>query len=79
MAALDLIPQLDLVCLDKTGVLTTRDVSVSQIHYMSEMPTATPLGSPDRETVNLTESRVPYVTTSWFSKSSARLTPSIKP
>jgi Ca2+-transporting ATPase len=54
MAALDLIPQLDLVCLDKTGVLTTRDVSVCQIHYMSEMPAATPLGSPDQETVNLT-------------------------
>jgi P-type Ca2+ transporter type 2C len=54
MAALDVIPHLDLVCLDKTGVLTTRDVSVSQIHYMSEMHAAAPLGSPDEETVNLT-------------------------
>ena len=54
MASLDVIPHLDLVCLDKTGVLTTLDVSVRQIYYVSEMPAMTPFGSPDQETVNLT-------------------------
>ncbi len=34
---LDIVSQLDVVCLDKTGVLTTLDIEVGSIHFAGEM------------------------------------------
>jgi Ca2+-transporting ATPase len=36
--SLDSINNLDTVCLDKTGVLTTRDIKVKSIHFANETP-----------------------------------------
>ena len=36
--SLDLINNTDLMCFDKTGVLTTRDIEVTKIHFADETP-----------------------------------------
>jgi Ca2+-transporting ATPase len=36
--SLDCINSIDVVCLDKTGVLTTRDIEVKRIHFADEIP-----------------------------------------
>ena len=38
LAALDIIGDVNLACLDKTGVLTTREIAVRQIHFADEPP-----------------------------------------
>jgi magnesium-transporting ATPase (P-type) len=35
---LDVVSHLDVVCLDKTGVLTTLDIQVAAIHFAGETP-----------------------------------------
>ncbi len=38
VAALDIIGNLDIACLDKTGVLTTRDIEVKHVHFADGTP-----------------------------------------
>jgi len=38
VACLDVVSQIDVICLDKTGVLTTLDVEVGAVHSAGEMP-----------------------------------------
>jgi Ca2+-transporting ATPase len=38
VAALDVIGDVDIACLDKTGVLTTLEIAVKQVHFVDEPP-----------------------------------------
>jgi Ca2+-transporting ATPase len=38
VTSLDCINDIDVVCFDKTGVLTTRDIEVKRIHFADEIP-----------------------------------------
>ncbi len=53
VTALDLVSRLDIVCLDKTGVLTTRHLEVKRIHFADETPDIASFSS-DRKVVHLT-------------------------
>ncbi len=48
VAALDAIGSLDVVCLDKTGVLTTRDIAVRHVYFAEEPPDSAWFASTDK-------------------------------
>ena len=52
--SLDYINNIDVVCFDKTGVLTTRDIEVKRIHFADEIPDINSFLS-DKNIFNLTK------------------------
>ena len=54
VTSLDCINNIDVVCFDKTGVLTTRDIEVKRIHFADEIPDMDSFLS-DKNIFNLTK------------------------